>query len=104
MPFSQWKKEEDLFIHHPPDKGIPIKGSFWTYGDRLFYLPEYGSWTESLFEVTQSATIDQLRQNQLSYTQAEELFKDTRIFKTVKGKTFSKIKDVQRFCFKDILS
>ncbi|WP_411685947.1 DKNYY domain-containing protein [Acinetobacter pseudolwoffii] len=104
MPFSQWKKEEDLFIQSPLYKGIPIKGSFWTYGDRLFYLPEYGSWTESMFEVRQSTTIDQLRKNQLSYTQAEELLKNPDIFKSVKGKTFSKIKDIQRFCFKNIFS
>lgn len=104
MPFSQWKKEEDVFIQHPLYKGISLKGSFWIYRNRIFYLPEYGSWTESVFEVRQSTTIDQLRKNQLSYPQAEELLKNKDIFKPVKGKKFSKIKDVQRFCFKNILS
>ena len=104
VPIDGWHKAEELWIPHHEYPGTQFKGRFWTYADRLFYLSEDGSWTDSLFEVLANPNIDQLRKNQLNYTQADELFKNTEIFKPVKGKSFSKIKEIQRFCFKNIFS
>lgn len=102
MPFSGWKKLGTLLVKHPEYAGLQLKGSFWQYKNTLYYLPEENSNT-SMFKVNSTDEVDKLRQQQLGYAQAEALLNNRLVFEAVEGERFSKIKDVQRFCFKNFI-
>ena len=103
MPLSKWKKISDLKIQHPKYKSISFQGSFWEYGKDLYYLPEIGSYNDSLFKVNKQNNVTKLMHHKFDYEHAKKLLINTQIFKPVTGKKFAKIQNINRFCFKNYL-
>lgn len=101
MPLSKWKKIADLKIKHPEYKSMSFQGAFWEYNNDFYYLPEIGSYQYSVLKVTRTADVNKLIYNKLNYVDAEKLLTNTEIFKPITGKKFAKIRNINRFCFKN---
>ena len=100
MPLSRWKKIADLKIQHPEYKSMSFQGTFWKYNNDFYYLPEIGSYQNSLFKVKKTKDVSKLLNHQFNYENAEKLLTDTKIFKPVRGMKFAKIQNINHFCFK----
>ena len=103
MPIADWKNDGNILIKHPVYKYIQSKGKLWKFKNKIYYLPEIGSYGDYLFEVYPIEDFYKLRKNQLNYEQAKKLLTNKSIFKPVRGKKFTKIKTINRFCFKNYL-